>query len=296
MSRIHRLTVTCRSSCVTSNSDSRELVLADAGGVHELLVGQVHQVVQHELVVALRRRWSRRPRPSRVSPSGACPARCRGRPGPGRRARPRRSGAAPRPGTTGTVALGLIVFWAGIAVHRPGAVVAQPVVGALQLVPEDLALGQRRQPVPAGVGQRRDPAVGGAPQRQRSAGDGARQRLPSRSPRGPRRRRTRRCSGWAKSLLRRPSALASACGDRRVQSGSVILTPYGDRYCCVTHTYPDRDWLGSRNLRRWSDVAAIRAAGAAQLAPDDRLRPRPSTSASRWPTCGTPRTPRSTRS
>ena len=66
MSSIQRDTVTVLSSWVTTKSDSLSSSWPMRGRVDELLVGEVHQVVQNELVVARRARWSRHRRPIQV--------------------------------------------------------------------------------------------------------------------------------------------------------------------------------------------------------------------------------------
>jgi hypothetical protein len=149
-----------------------QLLLADARGVDELLVGEVHEVVEDELVVAVG--------VDRLAV--ACPARVVHLVHVGHGARVGQVGVAgPHPDVP--VAFddrvgrdhrtGVDRLLRGHSGAAAGRVVAQAVVGALQFVAQDPAHRQRRQPVPAGVGEGDGAAVGGAPEGERDAGDGA---------------------------------------------------------------------------------------------------------------------------
>ena len=154
-----------------------ELFLADARGVHELLVSEVHQVVEHELVVA--------GRVDELAVAG--PVRVGHLAHVGNRVGVGESGVAdPHP----RVAVSIDDREGGhertrvdrlLRRHRHAparGVVADAVIRALDLVfAHDLPHRQGREPMPARIGERHRTAVLGAIHRQRPPRDGAGERF-----------------------------------------------------------------------------------------------------------------------
>ena len=171
MPSIHLVTVTVLPLWVTSKSDSRQRVVPDARPVHELLVRQVHQVVDDQLVAAVDVDRLAVARPVGV----VVPVQVRHGVGVGQRrvAGPHPDVAVPLHHRVG------VHRGAGVdrvlGRHEGGAavgVVADAVVAAHDLVvAAQLAHRQRRQPVPARVGQRDGPAGGGPVEHDRPARD-----------------------------------------------------------------------------------------------------------------------------
>ena len=136
-----------------------DVVIADAGAMHESLVRQVHQIVDHEAVVALHMNGLAVAGPGRI----VVPVHV----GHQRRVRQRRI-AHPQPDET-------MAFDHGIGTHAGGRIDGvlrghvgaaalrvefQPVIAADDGVAVEPSLGQRHQPVPAGILQRAHLPVG----------------------------------------------------------------------------------------------------------------------------------------
>ena len=160
MSIIQRVMVTVSSPCVTSNGASSDGVVADAAGMHVGLVRQVHQIVDHQPVVAFEREWScpRRSIRRRRSSASRAPA-----PGSASAGSPGQSQTRRCRSTTG------IGAHAGRRIDRllrrherasARRIEHQAVVAAHDLIADQPAHRQRQQPMPAGVLERGDRAVG----------------------------------------------------------------------------------------------------------------------------------------
>ena len=150
-----------------------DVVIADAGAVHEGLVGQVHQIVDHQPVVALHMNGLAVAGPGRiVVPVHVGHQR---RVGQRRIAHPQPDEAMPLDHGIGAHAGrgvdGVLRGHVGAAALR---IEFQPVIAADDVVAVEPSLGQRHQPVPAGVLQRAHLSVGLAVHHDMLAADRAR--------------------------------------------------------------------------------------------------------------------------
>ena len=136
-----------------------DVVVADAGAVHEGLVGEVHQIVDHEAIIAFHMNGL-----AVAGPGGiVVPVHVghQRRVGQRRIAHPEPDEAMPLDHGIGAHAgRGVDGFLRGHEGAAALRIVFQAVIAADDRVAVEPPLGQRHQPVPAGILQRADLAIG----------------------------------------------------------------------------------------------------------------------------------------